>query len=200
MIKNKKRNRKIPDSDKRFYATGLAGLQKKEIKIIESLLNPIDKYVNRSLLKISPHVSCRYLGYKDEISFEKIKQLIFDLEKIYKDFLPLECSLGSLFGSWECDPNYKSKLLMIKIKSPKLKLLHKEILKKTKKFPIFSKVEEKNFNPHFTLGSLKKEFEKEIPLSISSFIKKFKIKPFKFYLRKAYVHSEKGMSLKYFKI
>ncbi|MBN2197791.1 hypothetical protein JW698_01170 [Candidatus Wolfebacteria bacterium] len=197
MVKNIKRNRKAPDSGTKFYATGLAGLQKKEIKFLESILEPVNKYFDCLLSKIPPHISCRYLGYKDEVSFKEIKKIILDLKKIYKDFLPLKCSLGGLFGSWERDPNYESKLLMIKVESPELNLLHKRILIKTKKFPVFSDVENINFNPHFTLGILKKEFTKKIPQEVSEFIKNAKINSFKVCLKKAYIHSEKGMDFEY---
>jgi len=82
---------------------------------------------------------------------------------------------------------------MIEVQSSELKLLHEEILKKTKTFPIFSGVEGKNFTPHFTLGSLKKEFEDEIPKAVSDFVMNAEVKRFKTYLRTAYVHVEKGM-------
>lgn len=188
-----KRNRKIPDSTIEFYATGLSGLKEREIDLLESILEPIKKYFNCSLSKYSPHISCRYLGYKDEIDFERISKIIPLLKEIYGKFVPIECSIGHLFTSWESNPYYKPKLLMVKMRSPKLKLLHKEILQKTKKFPIFSGVECKNFNPHFTLGALKEEFTNNIPQQVTEFINNVRVKPFKMHLRKAYINAEKGM-------
>jgi 2'-5' RNA ligase len=187
-----KRNRKIPDPAIGFYATGLSGLQKKEMNFLESILESIKQYFDCSLSKYPPHISCRYLGYRDEIGFEQIKRIIPMLKKIYEKFLPIECTLGNLFSSWEDNPDYKPKLLMVEIRSPKLRALHKEILQKTKNFPIFSGVEDKNFNPHFTFGALKKEFANRIPQQVTKFIDRARVKAFKIYLRKAYIHAEKG--------
>ncbi len=193
MAQNNERNYKIPDPAIGFHATGLYGLKRKEVDLLESILEPVKKYFDCPRLKHQPHISCRYLGYRDEADFERIREIIPLLKEIYDKFLPIECSVGRLFTSWEPNPNYKSKLLMVKMQSPKLKLLHEEILQKTKKFSVFSGVEGENFNPHFTLGSLKEEFEDEIPEEVSDFVRNTKIKPSKIFLRAAYIHAEKGM-------
>jgi len=179
----------IPDSAYKFYGTGIFENISPGLDEINSFLESIKTYYQPKVTPI--HISCRYFGYCDEVPEEKIEFLIPALKTVYKKYLPLDCYASGLYGSWEKKLIAGRHLLMLEVRSEKLKELHLELMAATKAFGDFMAVQGKNFRPHISVGHLREEF-KQVPPEIIEFVNNAELPECKFTFTKCYIYTPKG--------
>lgn len=196
MTKKPSHDYEIPNPAMGFYGTGIFGITKMELKFLKSLTGPLNEYCDSAFDKNPPHISCRYLEYRDRTPCEEIEKIIPRLRLVYQKYLPLKCKTGKFFANWQLNPDPKRrKLIMVEVSSRRLFSLHKELLKITEQFPVFKKVEDKKFTPHISLAYLKKEFGSPIPQKVIDYLADQKIKTITLNFKSAYIYTKKGMEM-----
>lgn len=186
------RDYRVPDSTISFWATGVYEIEPNATAAIGAMIAPIQSFCNPVFAKNPAHITCRYLGYCDEESYDCVKEIIPKLKAIYQAYLPLSCTIGKLFGSWEENPHWPRKLIMAKVDAPALFEIHNKILDVTKNFLLFTAVEGEKFNPHVSLAYVKDEYVERTPPAVLDFIATVPIAPIRFSVRAAYVRSNDG--------
>jgi len=186
------RSYKIPDPRVGFYGTGLNKVKVAEVRKLEELVEPVEKYLANLLEVKQIHLSLRYLGYHDEINDDNLKDAKERVLKIYSKYLPITVNISNLSGSWKKHPEMERQLLFADIKDKRLIQLHKELVKATTVFPIFQDVEGVNFRPHITLAELNKKHYKKTPKELEEYIKNTKIN-IDITLKGAYIWDKRGL-------
>lgn len=166
------KNYNIPDKRIGFYGTGIFDVNQSDLELLSSIVEPIKKFIVSD--NTAPvHVSCRYLGYYEDVKEAELEQVKPLLKNIYKDYLPQQCKIVSLYGSWVKQPSWHRKLIFAKIDPLNLIRLHEELLKATPNFPVFKSVEANNFAPHITIAELSLEYFCNVPMEVSDYVGNF---------------------------
>ncbi|MDD5109871.1 MAG: 2'-5' RNA ligase family protein [Patescibacteria group bacterium] len=185
----------IPDRSIGFWATGISDLDKEAVAKLRTLLAPISEYC-LPVFQHLPHVTCRYLGYHDEVPYRRVSQLIPKLQEIYRRYLPLSFTIEGVFRSWERSDDWRKKLIMARVVSPQLPEIHLRILEITDGFGKFTAIEGENFSPHISLAYLKEDFKNCPPRAVNDFIEHLHFSPIACRARAAYVRAEDGTAMK----
>ena len=163
-------NYHIPLASIGFYGSGICDVSAKTEANLNNLMEPVKEYVDVLIGQQPVHLSCRYLGYFDEVSYKQIRAIRSVIKEIYDRYLPLTGRAKNLFGSWQVRPNKNKKLIMLEIDHYLLQPLHQELLGVTSRFPVFKDVEGLNFNPHILIAQLNDAHSEQITLKILDFV------------------------------
>lgn len=166
----KQRNRLIPDTKIGFYGVGLYDVSEDSKRELEKLIAPIRDLVIPKISLNPVHISCRYLGYYDEVTPTELQEARKRTRAILNPLLPLSLETGSLFAGWHKHPDYKPRLIMMNVEDATLFQLHQKLVEVTDKMQMFTAIEGENFHPHITLAALKPEFENQVPSEIEDYI------------------------------
>lgn len=188
------RDYEIPDRSISFWATGVFHLNEPAVAALRTLFAPITEYC-QPVFEHLPHITCRYLGYHDEVPYGRVAKLIPKLRDIYREYLPLHCTVEGVFRSWERNDDWRKKLIMAKVASPELQEIHRQILEITDGFGKFAAIEGENFSPHISLAYLKVDFEIHPPRAVDDFVERLHFAPIVCRAGAAYIRAKDGTGL-----
>lgn len=104
-----------------------------------------------------PHLSIKYLGYHENYSNEEIMEIAKDIKKISKRYLPIKMKFHGIKIGTKRD----NLGVLLNSKFPtSVKEFHNEVISKLRnKIDIFKDIDGRNFEPHITIASGKKNKE-----------------------------------------
>lgn len=172
----------------RWFSTIWVALPKESNIYIKRYLEQIVPYCewvstfSNNPSRDTPHITLRYLGFSDELSFENTKKDSHLFRKAIQDVSDIEIELKDI-NIWKRKQNGKVVVARlnweITKKEPFIKL-HKELLK-IPNYYLFDSLEQENYTPHISLGAIDLSDEKNLDI-VDSYLQTTKFETIKFKL------------------